>query len=62
MEIENKENEKLRLEYEAGKPVMKMVSNGVKMTFRFAETPPPSDIKKTVVDILTSQYVSKVSG
>lgn len=61
MKIENKEKEKLRLEYEDGKPVMRMEKDGVKMTFRFAETPPPNDIKKVIVDILTSQYIGKVS-
>lgn len=61
MEITNKEKGTLRLQYEENRPVMKMESGGVKMTFRFAESPPPKDAKQTVVDILTSQYVSKVS-
>lgn len=61
MEIENREKGKLRLEYEDGKPVMRMEKDGVKMTFHFAETPPPNDIKKVIVDILTSQYIGKVS-
>lgn len=61
MKIENKEKEKLHLKYEDGEPIMRMEKDGVKMLFRFARTSPPNDIKKVVVDILTSQYIGKVS-
>ena len=53
MKIENKEKETLRLAYEGGKPVMKMEKDGVKMTV--------IDVKKVIVDLLTSQYIGKVS-
>ncbi len=61
MELTRSNKEKLQLEYEKDKPVMKMESRGVSMTFHFAETPPPLDVKQAIVDIMTSQYTRKVS-
>ena len=48
---------KLKLIYEDGKPVMKMESDGVRMTFRFAEQEPETDVKENIVNILTSQLI-----
>ncbi len=39
---------------------MKMDCKGVFMTFTFAEIPLDKDVKKAVVDILTSEYAKKV--
>ncbi len=61
MEVVNRDKEKLRLEIENGKPVMKMEHRGTKMTFRFASEPPPLDTKKAIVNILTSQYMGRIS-
>ncbi len=61
MELTRNNKEKLHLEYENDKPVMKMESGKVSMTFHFAEEPPTLDVKQVIVDILTSQYTSKVS-
>lgn len=61
MKIDNKDKETLRLAYEGGKPVMKMEKDGVKMTFYFADAPSVIDVKKVIVDLLTSQYIGKVS-
>ena len=48
---------KLKLIYEDGKPVMKMESDGVRMTFRFAEQEPETDVKENIVNIrLLSLY------
>ena len=44
-------------QYEDGKPVMKMESDGVRMTFRFAEQEPETDVKENIVNILTSQFI-----
>ena len=45
---------KLKLIYEDGKPVMKMESDGVRMTFRFE-----TDVKENIVNILTSQFIRR---
>ena len=50
---------KLKLIYEDGKPVMKMESDGVRMTFRFAEQEPETDVKENIVNILTSQFIRR---
>ena len=50
---------KLKLLYEAGKPVIKMKSDGVRMTFRFAEQEPETDVKENIVNILTSQFIRR---
>lgn len=50
---------KLKLIYEDGKPVMKMESDGVRMTFRFAEREPETDVKENIVNILTSQFIRR---
>lgn len=39
---------KLKLIYEDGKPVMKMESDGVRMTFRFAEQEAETDVKENM--------------
>ena len=50
---------KLKLIYEDVKPVMKMESDGVRMTFRFAEQEPETDVKENIVNILTSQFIRR---
>ena len=40
---------------------MKMEKDGVKMTFYFTDAPSVIDVKKVIVDLLTSQYIGKVS-
>ena len=60
MEIKNREKEKLHLLYIGDEPVMKMESEGVKMTLHFAKEEPVPDTKQVVVDILTSQCSKKV--
>lgn len=55
MKIEKKEKETLRLAHEGGKPVMKMEKDGAKMTFYFADAPSVIDVKKVIVDLLTSR-------
>lgn len=59
MEIKNCNSEKLYLEYQNGKPIMRMESCGVRMEFHFIETPPTMNARQVVVDILTSEYSSK---
>lgn len=60
MEIKNQEKEKLHLLYIGDEPVMKMESEGVKMTLHFAKEEPVQNTKQVVVDILTSQCSRKV--
>lgn len=60
MEIKNQEKEKLHLLYIGDEPVMKMESEGVKMTLHFAKEEPVQNTKQVVVDILTSQRGKKV--
>ena len=50
---------KLKLIYEDGKPVRKMESDGVRMTFRFAEQEAETDVKENIVNILTSQFIRR---
>ena len=47
----------MRIEYdENNKPVLKTEENGVKITISFCEEPKHSDLKKRIVDLLTSAY------
>ena len=62
MEIRKQNDEKLHLLYIGDDPVMKMESEGVKMTLHFAKEEPVRDTKQVVVDILTSQCAKKVWG
>ena len=48
---------KLKLIYEDGKPVMKMESDGVRMTFRFAEQEPETDVKENIVSPHYDEYM-----
>lgn len=36
-----------------------MESDGVRMTFRFAEQEPETDVKENIVNILTSQFIRR---
>ena len=50
---------RMKRSYEDGKPVMKMESDGVRMTFRFAEQETETDVKENIVNILTSQFIRR---
>jgi hypothetical protein len=51
----------VRIEYdENNKPVLKTEENGVKITISFCEEPKHSDLKKRIVDLLTSAYETRV--
>lgn len=51
----------MRIEYdENNKPVLKTEENGVKLTISFCEEPKHSDLKKRIVDLLTSAYETRV--
>ena len=51
----------MRIEYdENNKPVLKTEENGVKITISFCEEPKHSDLKKRIVDLLTSAYENRV--
>ena len=60
MEIKKQNDEKLHLLYIGDEPVMKMESEGVKMTLHFAKEESVQNTKQVVVDILTSQCSKKV--
>lgn len=59
MEIRKQNDEKLHLLYIGDDPVMKMESEGVKMTLHFAKEESVRDTKQVVVDILTSHCGKK---
>jgi hypothetical protein len=51
----------MRIEYdENNKPVLRTEENGVKITISFCEEPKHSDLKKRIVDLLTSAYETRV--
>ena len=51
----------MRIEYdENNKPVLKTEENGVKITISFCVEPKHSDLKKRIVDLLTSAYETRV--
>lgn len=51
----------MRIEYnENNKPVLKTEEDGVKITISFCEEPKHSDLKKRIVDLLTSAYETRV--
>ena len=51
----------MRIEYdENNKPVLRTEENGVKITISFCEEPKHSDLKKLIVDLLTSAYETRV--
>lgn len=51
----------MRIEYdENNKPVLKTEENGIKITISFCEEPKHSDLKKRIVDLLTSAYETRV--
>ena len=51
----------MRIEYdENNKPVLRTEENGVKITISFCEEPKHSDLKKRIVDLLTSAYENRV--
>jgi hypothetical protein len=51
----------VRIEYdENNKPVLRTEENGVKITISFCEEPKHSDLKKRIVDLLTSAYETRV--
>lgn len=52
----------LKLEYENGKPVMRMDTGEVCVIVSFAKEKPKNDPKETIVEILTSQYMDSVSS
>ena len=44
------------------KPILRMEENGVIMTISFSEEPKNSNLKRTIIDLLTSVYGQKVIG
>ena len=53
----------MRFEYDENKkPILKMDDNGVKMTISFWDKPKTTDLKKTITDLLTSAYETRVTA
>ena len=51
----------MRLDYdENNTPILKMEDNGVKLTISFSDAPKCSNLKQTIIDLLTSAYEQKV--
>lgn len=51
----------MKLEYENRKPVLKLKENDVSITVVFSDNPQNSNLKKTILDLLTSAYENRVS-
>ena len=53
----------MRFEYDKDQnPVLKMEENGVKITISFSDKPKNTDLKQTIVDLLTSAYETRVTA
>ncbi len=51
----------MRFEFDENrKPILKMEDNGVKITISFSDKPKNTNLKQTIVDLLTSAYEQKV--
>ena len=52
----------MNLKYDENrKPILIMEENGVTMTISFSDNPRVSDLKKVIVDLLTSAYENRVT-
>lgn len=45
---------------ENNNPVLKVEDNGVKISISFADAPKCSNLKETIIDLLTSSYEQKL--
>lgn len=53
----------MRFEYDENKkPILKTEENGVKITISFSEKPKNTELKETIVDLLTSAYENRVTS
>ena len=52
----------MKLEYENKKPVLKMEENDVSITVVFSDNPQNTNLKKTILDLLTSAYENRVTA
>ena len=44
------------------KPILKMENNGVKITISFSDKPKNTNLKQTIVELLTSAYENRVTA
>lgn len=51
----------MKLEYENKKPVLKLEQNDVSITVIFSDNPQNTNLKKTILDLLTSAYENRAS-
>ena len=52
----------MKLEYENRKPVLKLKENDVSITVVFSDNPQNTNLKKTILDLLTSAYENRVTA
>ena len=51
----------MKLEYENKKPVLKLEENEVSVTIVFSDNPQNTNLKQTILDLLTSAYGNRIS-
>lgn len=51
----------MKLEYENKTPVLKLEENDVSITVVFSENPQNTNLKQTILDLLTSAYENRIS-
>ena len=51
----------MRFEYnEKGEPVIKMEESGVRITISFSDNPKHTNLKESIIDLLTSAYENRL--
>lgn len=50
----------MKLEYENKKPVLKLEENEVSVTIVFSDNPQNTNLKQTILDLLTSAYENRI--
>ncbi len=51
----------MKLEYENKKPILKLEENEVSVTIVFSDNPQNTNLKQTILDLLTSAYENRIS-
>ena len=51
----------MKLEYENKKPVLKLEENEVSVTIVFSDNPQNTNLKQTILELLTSAYENRIS-
>ncbi|MCI9448843.1 MAG: hypothetical protein HFE30_01130 [Clostridiales bacterium] len=52
----------MQLTYESQKPILKTENEGVKIVISFSENPRSSNLKESIVELLTAAYENRVTA